>query len=229
MTLLIGERYRAQIAQSLAAQGIEVLWLPDNPDVDPRLAGHADLSVFASGRHVIAEKGIYFYIVRFLTNRGYIVLRAGRQCAAYPDDAGLCVCDTGKYVLYNPRTADPAAVALSCGMPVAVAQGYTRCAVNIVNDHSIITADAGVSRTAKKAGMDVLQITPGYIRLDGFDYGFIGGASFKISDTVMAFTGMLDRHPDKDRIMAFLTGHGLRAVFLTDGPIFDIGGAVALP
>ena len=31
----------------------------------------------------------------------------------------------------------------------------------------------------ESARIDVLKIRPGYIDLPGFDYGFIGGASFK--------------------------------------------------
>ena len=77
--------------------------------------------------------------------------------------------------------------------------------------------------------MDVLRIRPGYIELIGYDYGFIGGAAFLINDHTLAFTGALDRHPDKDRILDFLAQHGVQPVFLTEVPIFDIGGAVALP
>ena len=74
-----------------------------------------------------------------------------------------------------------------------------------------------------------LDIAPGHIALEGFPYGFIGGAAFKISDDTMAFTGTLDEHPDGERIVGYLAEYGLGSVFLTDKPIFDIGGAVALP
>ena len=230
MTFLIGKRYEPIVAQSLGAQGIEVLWLPDNEDVDPRLAGHADLSIFVSDGHIVAAKGIYPHIVMFLTNNGYTVEPADReQGPDYPRDAGLCVCATEEYVIYDPATVDPAVRALLRGKRVLVNQGYARCAAAIVDGHSIITSDAGVCRAAKNAGMDVLLIDPGYIELDGYDYGFIGGASFKINNNVVAFTGKLDEHPDEGRIYDFLAAHGQKALFLTDRPIFDIGGAIALP
>lgn len=234
MKLLIGERYKGKLAQSLAAQGIEVLWLPDDPALDPRLAGHADLLAYASGDRIVVAEGIYSTnsfssIVNILTNMGYAVRPTGSpRDMKYPADAGLCVCRTGKYAIYNPETVDAAARELIGGVPVTVSQGYAKCAAAIVNDHSIITADAGVSRAAKTAGMDVLDITPGHVALDGYDYGFIGGASFKLSKNVVAFTGTLDKHPDKERILRFLAGRGQEAVFLTPEPIFDIGGAICL-
>ena len=230
MTLLIGKRYEPELAQSLGAHGIEVIWLPDNRDIDPRLAGHADLSVFVGQGHVVAAKGVYPVIVNLLTNRGYTVIEAERkQGPVYPNDVGLCVCATGKYTLYDPKTVDPAVAPLLGGKLVSVNQGYTRCAAAVVDDHSIITADAGVSRAAKNAGMDVLDIEPGYIELKGYGHGFIGGASFKISDNTVAFTGKLTEHPDGGHIYEFLAKHGQKALILTDRPIFDVGGAIALP
>lgn len=229
MTLLIGERYRPKLAQSLAAQGIDVFWLPDNAALDQRLAGHADLSVFVcKDRAVVAESLYSSDIVNYLTNRGYKTVRSGRQGPAYPQDAGLCLCWTGRYTIYSPRTADPAVLDIMDGVPVAVSQGYTKCAAFVVDDHSIVTADAGVSRAAKNAGMDVLDITPGHVALDGYEYGFIGGASFLIDNDTAAFTGTLDGHPDRERILTFLEEHGKRPVFLTEGPIFDIGGAISV-
>ena len=229
MTLLIGERYRPKLAQSLAGQGIDVFWLPDNPALDPRLAGHGDLSVFVCKKRAIVAESLYSPdIVNLLTNRGYETVRSGRQGPAYPKDAGLCVCRTGRYTIYDPKTADPAVLDIADGVLVAVAQGYTKCAALIVDDHSIVTADPGVSRVAKTAGMDVLDIAPGHIALEGYEYGFIGGASFIIDDDTVAFTGTLDEHPDRDRILVFLAERGKRPVFLTADPIFDIGGAISV-
>ena len=230
MTFLIGERYRAQLALAMDALGVDVLWLPDDPQIDPRLAGHADLLVFAANGQAFVAEEIYPYIVNNLTYRGYTVHKSKHRGTIYPKDAGLCLCDTGRYLIHNPKTADRAAVAAAKDRrPIPVAQGYAQCAACVVNDDSIITSDAGVSSASKKAGIDVLDITAGYVHLEGFDYGFIGGASFKLNDHTIAFTGTLDKHPDKDRILAFLAAHGQTPIFLTQDPIFDIGGAIALP
>ena len=205
MTVLIGERYRPDLAESLAAQGIEAFWLPDDPALDKRLAGHADLSLFRAGRHIFAAEEIVSIIVSFLTNRGYTVSAVSGLGGTYPRDVPLCICATGDYTICDPRTADARAVAAAGGIPVHVRQGYARCAAAIVDEQSIITADAGVSRAAKKAGMDVLDIAPGHI-----------------------ITGKLDEHPDGERIVRFVAEHGKKPIFLTDRPVFDIGSAIPL-
>ena len=225
MTVLIGERYRAQLAQSLAAQGIEPFWLPNDAALDPRLDGHADLSVFRAGGRIFAAEEIAPHIVSYLTNMGYAVETVSGLGKKYPADVPLCICATGRYTIYNEATAYGPAVAAAGGAAVRVRQGYTKCAALIVDEHSIVTADASVSRAAKNAGMDVLDIAPGYIALDGYDTGFIGGASFTIDDKVF-FTGTLDAHPDRERIIRFITERGKSPVFLTEEPIFDIGGGI---
>ena len=229
MIHLIGEKYRDKLEPKLCAIGAPILWLPNNPNVDQRLSGHADLSVAFADGTIIAEKGIYTYLVNILTSREYKILSASEQESEYPHDAGLCVCTVGNTTIYNPKTVDQVLRQHLSGRLISVTQGYTRCSICVVSEKAIITSDTTIYCKAKKAGIDALQIRPGYIALDGFDYGFIGGATFLLDASTMAFTGQLSEHPDKERILRFLREHGVSVVFLTDEPIFDIGGAVTLP
>lgn len=229
MRLAIGERYRNQLEEALREQEAQVLWLPDNPDVDERLGGHADLSVFSGDSVIVACKKIYSHIVNSLTCKSVILETSVKQRPIYPMDATLCACSTGKYLIYNPKTADPLIPEQTKLIPIPVNQGYSNCSVCVVSNDAIITADDVIASRAERAGMDVLNIRPGHIKLEGFDYGFIGGASFLLDTGRIAFTGTLSEHPDESRILAFLETHGLEPVFLTKTQIFDIGGAVALP
>lgn len=205
--------------------------MPDNLLFDPRLAGHTDLSFIRRDGQIIASKGQKSEFVKILANRGYAVSFTEKsEGVTYPTDAGLCALDTGMYLICNPKTVDPAVLRLfSDRILVPVSQGYTRCAAAVVNEHSIITADAGVSRAAKRAGLDVLDIAAGSVALDGFPEGFIGGASFSLDKNTLAFIGSLDEHPDNARILTFLQQKHVRPLFLAKGSLIDIGGAVALP
>ena len=53
-TIIIGEKYSQILDKPLENLGIEVIYVPDNPDVDGRLAGHADLSVAHLGEKKMA-------------------------------------------------------------------------------------------------------------------------------------------------------------------------------
>ena len=72
------------------------------------------------------------------------------------------------------------------------------------------------------------KIQPGFFELPGYSYGFIGGSCFKLSRSVLAFTGTIDRHPDRGAIIGFLHDHGVEALYLRDEPAVDIGGIIPI-
>jgi hypothetical protein len=105
---------------------------------------------------------------------------------------------------------------------IGVRQGYARCSTVIVGDSAIITQDRDIARSAQECGIDVLLVRPRYVRLEGYDTGFIGGASGTCSDKVF-FCGSLDNHPDGESIRKFCLAHGKKAVSLGKGELFDAG------
>lgn len=217
-TLLIGERYREKLEKHLILQDFSPIWLPDNPLLDKRLSPHTDLSVFKYndililGAHLGTET-----IVNNLTNRGYRVKICGaEQSCAYPKDVNLCAALIGNKVLHNSNYTDPEILALGLEN-IYVKQGYARCTALIIDDKSIITADNGIASAAKRCGIDVLLISDEGIILDGFDKGFIGGASFMAGDTVY-FIGDINRHPDGAAICEFIQCHGVNYCSLTKNP-----------
>ena len=233
-TVLIGEKYFELLGKPLEKLGINAISVPDNGFVDPRLSGHGDLSVLHTGENVL-------WLAPHLRESDFAdQLRAMGfaldypdifQSPVYPGDAQLNICICGKYAFCN-KSFVPKVIAdhltnsgfetVDCG------QGYAKCSVCVVDEGAIITADRGIGTAARGVGLDVLLIEPGYIVLDGFNCGFIGGSSFKISRGKLAFTGSLNEHPSKNDISSFLRTHEVEAVFLTERPIFDIGSGIPI-
>lgn len=233
--VLIGEKYSKLLAEPLENMGITPLFVPDNPCVDTKVSGHVDLSVIHLGANKIVMapylKGSS--ISEQLINLGFeVTFTETLQTKSYPFDSGFNVCIIDNKLIYNPKTAEKTIVdILTKGercYSINVKQGYSKCSTCVVNENAIITADEGIDRAARRAGIDSLKIAQGYIDLPGYDYGFIGGASFKINKNTIAFTGLLDNHPDKQRIIDFLSLHNVDALYLTDRPIFDIGSAIPI-
>lgn len=227
--LLIGERYREKLEIPLHNLGFSPFWLPKNPELDPRLGFHTDLSVFLYDKNIVLSLHLYNIneLVNLLTNRGYTVLCCEKeQKTVYPDDVNLCAAVVGDRLLHNSKYTDKIIKSIQSLKPLHINQGYARCTLLSVGD-GIITADQGIANKAEAAGIDVLRIRDGEIELDGFDTGFIGGASFVAGNTVY-FTGDIYKHPDSDAIAEFISRHGLSICSLTSGALFDIGGAVYL-
>lgn len=233
-TVLIGEKYLKFLKSPLEKLDIRPLPVPKNGFVDQRLSDHADLSVLHGG-------GNMFWLAPHLSRSGFADQLSNMgfvldypdifQSPLYPGDAWLNVCICGEYAIFN-RDIVPKSIVdhltINGYKLVECRQGYAKCSVCVVDEGAIITADRGIEAAARKAGLEVLLIEPGYIALDGFSYGFIGGAAFKISQSKLAFTGTIEDHKNKNEILRFLQCRKIEPVFLTERTIFDIGSGIPI-
>ncbi len=149
----------------------------------------------------------------------------------YPNNV-LLNCLYHNHRLYgNVKAIDPVVIRYckEQNIPVEnVNQGYSRCSVLPVNDNAVITADRSLQKALVKNGAEVLLIQPGDIRLDGYPYGFIGGAGFTDNNTVFFF-GNVRKHPDYEKIKVFCNRYNSKIEILCPSePLTDIGGAVLI-
>lgn len=200
--LIVGEKYKKVLESALSERNIAAIWLKNNEFVDERLAGHCDLMAAHLAKNVLAvQKGVLNDCK--LINNIKLIETAAPKKPEYPYDAGLNICIVGDKLIYNPKSADEQTVSLFKGTKLCCKQGYTKCSVCVVDEDSIITADRKISAVASAAGMSVLTVSENLTALDGFEHGFIGGASFKISRNEMAFTGVINDTSEKLRIEHF--------------------------
>ncbi len=148
----------------------------------------------------------------------------------YPDNVKFnAVCLDG-YFIHNLKYSSPALLheARALGLAfINVNQGYTKCNCVVVDGHSIITADRGIFSAVKKCpDIDVLPISQGFVNLDGFQYGFLGGASGRVGGEII-FNGDLSKHPDYEAITQFIETRGLTIKDFPEHPLTDIGSILA--
>ena len=209
--IYISARAEQALIEYLAGCGHEVCMLPRIPGPDPAIADHPDL-VYCSlgpGRPVFHGK----------------ISAVGRP---YPSDVPYNACCTGRYFIHNLKYTVPEllAAAEDAGMTlVDVPQGYARCSCLPVAEDAVITADQGIIRACRAAGLTVLEVVPGHVVLPGYKYGFIGGCGGRIGDTIV-FHGNLSEHPDGMRIRSFIEDRGLKCVDFPDFPLTDIGSII---
>ena len=233
--ILLGETYREILDRPLRRLGLIPLYVPENPCVDPRLRGHADLSLVHLGQNrsllapYLRETAFADSLRALGAELCFAEIRQGRE---YPADAQLNICIWGRRWIGNENTAAEelnVCCAQSEGaMWIPVKQGYANCACCIVSDNAMISADTGILHALAGSGLDLLSVQPGHIELPGFPYGFLGGSAFKPRADLLAFTGHLHEHPDEKAILHFLKQRKVEALFLTDQPAFDVGGLIPI-
>lgn len=229
--VIIGQRYEMALRGPLENLGLRVILCPPNPVVDGRLSGHVDLSVIHLGgkdmlvSHHVAKDGFLYELEEMGMEPRICDSPTGSK---YPQDAAMCAAFVGKYVFHNPRISCPELLEAAGERLVPVRQGYAKCALCPVSESAAVTSDGGIASAARHNGLDILLISQGHIVLEGFDYGFIGGSAFRVSDKLLAFTGRLNLHPQERQILDFLEKQDLSPVYLTEETVFDIGSAIPI-
>lgn len=195
----------------LISKGYALETISSKDIVDPAISNHPDI--------FLCKMGIKRDAPVFFAEKSDLGME-------YPADIAFNAACTGKFFIHNLDYTNPKLLqaAKNMGMElIHVRQGYTKCSIVIVDEYSIITYDEGIVRACSKyPQLDVLQISPGFVRLDGYDTGFIGGTSGRLGDEVI-FNGDLFAHPDFHRILSFIGRRGLRCKWFADYKLTDIG------
>ena len=181
---------------------------------------------------LILSSSIFSECVTEAFSDGIRLLRSSNpQAPKYPHDIGLNACEIGRFIICRRQYTDFQIIehAEKQGKSIINAnQGYAKCSVCILDERHIITADSSIAKAVRHCGIDALCIEPGFFRLPGYDFGFIGGSCFKIDRDTIAFTGNLCGHPNEAQILDYIHSIGLKTIFLTDEPCLDVGSIIPI-
>lgn len=211
--------------------GYEIINFSDNPNLDKRIAHHADLSFFVSDKDIFIAREMAYLKDELEAIGCDVFVEASVTDKFYPADVKLNCVAFGGYFLCNVDTVSQNVLnsMMKKGKTVInVKQGYTKCSVIPVGDNAIITDDEAISRKCREYSIDVLKIQKGNVILDGFDYGFIGGTAGELCNGIIAFNGDVFSHPDGEKIAEFIKKHNKTHLSLAEGELVDIGSLILL-
>lgn len=234
--LLVAYNAPKAACQAAEAAGCRVLHIPEWDRLPTPVSGHPDMLVFplpdleGKTRLLLAEE-YYAAHADFWRATGLpIALTKHPFGNLYPADIGLNQLVMDGW-LYGRLDAAVPEVLDAYPEQISVRQGYARCSVLKLTEHAAITADRSIAAALEQNGIEVLLIRAGHIRLDGYNYGFIGGASFPLPTLAnirnICFFGNLSAHPDAAAISAFAEKHDVR-LHSTSGELADFGGGILI-
>lgn len=230
--VIIGSDYNAEIYKNIERLGIEPIFTKKSTNVRQGIQNHADLCFCPLENDYFLISDEQTELMEILTQNGYntefITEKIG---SVYPKDVYLNCVRIGKHIFYNPKTVSSKItdfIKKSGLICVPVRQGYTKCSIAPVSADSFITDDISIGSRGAESGFDVLVISKGDIKLQNFDYGFIGGATGKIAEDKMLITGNAKKISDYDKIKKFLFAHNVELIELTCGAVEDIGSIFPL-
>ena len=227
--VLVSEKIGTESLQSLKNLGIEPIFAFVSNRVMSEISHHADITIAHLGKNrFICSPDSYSYYKDILTGADLICgpYDLGK---IYPNDVYYNITALKDYIFAYKNQIEILKMNNPMSQKILKAnQGYTKCNICVVDDNAIITSDISIYNEAKKNDIDVLLIKSGEIELDGFDYGFIGGATGKLSKNILALNGELKTHSDADNIKAFCKNYGVDIYELKKGDICDIGSILPI-
>jgi len=209
---------------------IETVSVPVLPE---SMRYHLDLQIchVGEGTFLCAPEVYEYYEEKLFPYGGRVICGDKRVGGTYGDDCAYNILVLGKYAFHNtkftPETAkkyfEENGVTL-----VHVNQGYTKCATAPVRENAVITADPSIKNAMEILGIECLLIDWQGVELQGFSYGFFGGACGRISKNEFYISGSLKNHPSKDKIAGFLAKHNMNLLQAGDEVPFDFGSLIMI-
>ncbi len=214
---------------ALEKLGIDVITANPHNNLSVHVAHHPDMQFLhlKDNKCVVIDKSTSF--LSKLKNLGFSIIEAENNYGKeYPFDIGLNVvilngCVIGKTDYIDGQVKKE----LQDYKFINVSQGYTKCSVCIVNEHSLITEDESIYRKLKN-NFDVLKIESNCVELKGYNYGFFGGCTGLIHKNLLAINGELKYHKSCNDIISFLKYRNVNFIELKAGSLCDIGSILPL-
>lgn len=230
VSLVISGYMYKEITDLFRKRGIDIIFVQKNTFIDSAISTHADVAVLhTGGRNFLVDSFQTELVYELREISANVQLSEKPIVGTYPNDVALNFAFLGKYVIGNFKYADT--ILNNClqeKICINVKQGYAKCSCLVVNDTALITDDESIYNEAFKFGLDCLLVRKGDILLDGHEYGFIGGASGKISGREIVFFGDVKKHRDYEIIKAFIEKHGCKIISFEGIPLTDFGGIIPI-
>ena len=180
-----------EVIEFLVGMGIEVLKVKPSRFLPQNIASHADLQILPLGGNAIAVNSEQKEIITKLNDLGFIITETDGFTDRYPNDCLLNLLIIKDSIYGNPRCLSDQLTGER--KAVSVKQGYAKCSTLLIDSGHAVTDDSGISRALTKDGIENICITQKEIQLPGYERGFIGGASGRISSEEIIFCGKISK------------------------------------
>lgn len=228
---ILGENNLNTIAY-LNKMGIKTLTTKKSLKLDKEIAFHTDTQLIYCGKKTAIVSPNQPLLIERMKELGCRVEVAENEpFSPYPHDIPLNFTIIHDTVIGKFDSADEKLLEfiesnnLKC---INTKQGYSKCSICIVNENAIITEDNGITTLLKNSQFDILKIEPNFISLLDTHYGFLGGASGKLSRDTIFFNGNIEEHPSYKDIKSFLDFHNVKPVYDKSYKLTDIGSIIPI-
>lgn len=209
---------------------IKVIDVCGNRLLDIPVSKHADILTNYVGNSTFLIDKNQIEFCNFIKDNGGKYVIIDNIKSPYPTDCLLNFADIGDYIICNKSIlTDDVTENLPDKHIIDVKQGYSKCSVCIVKHNTIITDDISIfNNLLQYDDIKSLLVEKGTVKIDKYDYGFIGGCCGLIDKDLLLFNGDLSMHSDFDKIKNFLYYNGVSYIDIKGKALTDIGSIIPI-
>ena len=220
--LIIAENFPEKSLKILKEYG-KIARTKSNKNLMKGLDTHTDILVhpLPSGELVVDRENFEYYKKIFPDKN--ILPSHSILSKKYPKDVPLNAFSFKNYFIHNLKFTDKVLLDYYKNFGyemINIKQGYGKCSCLVTNDF-IITSDGGIYESLRDF-IPIYKINHGEIRLQNFNYGFIGGASGVLGKKIF-FTGDFSHHSSHEEILKIIKKYNYEIEILSKDPIEDFG------
>lgn len=220
--VLVAENFPEKAAEKLKKYG-QVVRTKANKSVLKGLDTHPDILVhpLPNGELLVDRDNLDYYKEIFKDKK--IIPSCSSLSEKYPGDIHLNAFAFKKIFIHNLKETDEGILDYykrTGYQLVNINQGYAKCSCLVTQDF-VITSDGGIFESLRDL-IPIYKIDHGQIKLQNFNYGFIGGASGVLGKKIF-FTGDLSHHSSYEEILKIINEYDYEIEILSKDPIEDYG------
>lgn len=220
--VIVAENFPEKSCKKLKEYG-NLVRTKSNKNLMKGLDSHTDILVhpLPSGDLVVDKDNFGYYKEIFKDKK--VLSSHSSLSAKYPGDIHLNAFAFKNIFIHNLKHTDQVILDYykKSGYDlVNIKQGYAKCSCLVTHDF-VITSDDGIYETLKDL-IPIYKIDYGQIKLQNFNYGFIGGASGVLGKKIF-FTGDFSHHSSHEEILKIVSKYDYEIEILSKDPIEDYG------
>lgn len=220
--VIVAENFPEEAAEKLKAYG-KVVRTRANKNLLRGLDTHTDILThpLPSGEIVVDRDNLEYYKKIFPDKK--ILPSHSILSKEYPKDVSLNAFTFKNYFIHNLKFTDKVLLDYyknSGYEMIDIKQGYGKCS-SLVTEDFIITSDGGIYESLRDF-IPIYKIKHGEIRLQNFNYGFIGGATGVLGKKIF-FTGDFSHHSSHEEILKIIKKYNYEIEILSKDQIEDFG------
>ena len=223
--LIISYKANGDFKDFLKVNGYQYIETIANPNLDPRIADHPDLSLFKlNDDTIVVDREVFSY---YKENLSGIKLIEGESVGKkYPQDALYNIVSYKEYYIHNDFTEKNIRKYFDEDniKHLKVKQGYTRCSL-IPLPNLLISSDYGIYKSLRDK-IEIRLVDNDAIELDGFEQGFLGGTCGLVADKLI-FTGDISQHKAFSKIKEICEKEKIEIIF-PNTKLVDLGSIIEI-